>query len=93
MVFQGVQPTAPQLAVGSQPPVHLRKPLGSQPVPAELPLRAHAHEPGVAQDTKVLRHPGLAEAEPVDELADGSLTVTEQVKDAPALRLGEDVEG
>jgi hypothetical protein len=76
MVFEGVQSTAPQLAIGSQPPIHLRKPLRSQPVPAELPLRAHAHQPGVAQDTKVLRHAGLAQAEPVDELADGPLTVT-----------------
>ncbi len=50
MSFEGVQAAAPELAVRSQPPVHLGKRLGAQPIPAALPLRAHAHEARVAQD-------------------------------------------
>jgi hypothetical protein len=41
----------------------------------------------------VLRHPGLAQAEPIDELADRPLALTEEVEDAATLGLGEDVEG
>jgi hypothetical protein len=93
MPFEGVQPAAPQLPVGREPPVHLRKPLGPQPVQAALPVRPNAHQPGVAQHAQVLRYPGLGEAEPADELAHGPLTLPKEVENAPALRLGEDVEG
>jgi len=58
-----------------------------------LGIHARVDEPGIAEHPQVLRHRRLADGELVNELADGALAVAEQVEDAPALRLGEDVEG
>lgn len=93
MAFERVEAAAPEPAVGREPPINLRQRLGPHPVPAPLALGAHAHKTGVAQDAQMLRHPRLADLEPVDELPNGSFTVTEEIENAPALRLGEDVEG
>src|SRR5919112_698000 len=93
VAFERVQAPAPELAIGGKPPIHLGERLGPQLVPAPLALRAHAHKAGVAEHAQVLRHPGLADLEPVDQLPDGPFAVTEEVENAPTLRLGEDVEG
>jgi hypothetical protein len=93
MAFERVQAAAPELSIGGKPPIHVGERLGPQPVEASLTLRAHADEAGVTQDAQVLRHPRLAYLEPVDQLSNGPFALAEEVKDAPALRLGEDVEG
>jgi hypothetical protein len=41
----------------------------------------------------VLRHAGLAEAEPADQLAHRPLALAKQVEDVAAVRLGEHLEG
>jgi hypothetical protein len=93
MSFERVQAAAPELSIGGKPPIHVGERLGPQPVEASLTLRTHADEAGVTQDAQVLRHPRLADLEPVDQLSNGPFALAEEVKDAPALRLGEDVEG
>jgi hypothetical protein len=93
MAFERVQAATPELSIGGKPPIHVGERLGPQPVEASLTLRTHADEAGVTQDAQVLRHPRLADLEPVDQLSHGPFALAEEVKDAPALRLGEDVEG
>ena len=93
MVFERVEAAPPELAIGGKPPIHLGERLGPQPVKAPLALRPHAHKAGLAQHAQMLRHPGLAEREPVHQLPDGAFTVAEEVEDAPPLGFGEDVEG
>src|SRR5829696_1257176 len=93
MLFERVETATPELTIGGKPPIHVGERLGPQPVPAPLALRAHAHDTGVAQDAQMLRHPRLADREAVDQLADGPFAVTEEVENAPALRVREDVEG
>src|SRR5688572_26747738 len=93
MSFEGVEPPVPELAIGREPGVQLRERLGPQAVPAPPPARPDADEAGLAKHPQVLRHAGLAEPEPLDELADAALSVTEQLEDAPAHRLGQRVEG
>src|SRR5829696_4937991 len=93
MLFERVETATPELTIGGKPPIHVGERLGPQPVPAPLALSAHTHDTGVAQDAQMLRHPRLADREPVDQLADGPFAVTEQVENPPALRVREDVEG
>jgi len=93
MAFERVQAAAPELSIGRKPPIHVGERLGPQPVEASLTLGTHADEAGLAQDAQVLRHPRLAYLKPVDQLSNGPFALAEEVKDAPALRLGEDVEG
>src|ERR687897_1292518 len=93
MSFEGVEPAAPELPIGSEPGVELRERLGLQPVPAPPPLRPHADQAGLAEHAEVLRHAGLAEPEALDQLADAALTVTKQLEDATAHRLGQGIEG
>lgn len=93
MAFERVQAAAPELSIGGEPPIHVGERLGPQPVEASLTVGTHADEAGVTEDAQVLRHPGLADLEPVDQLSNGPFALAEEVKDAPALRLGEDVEG
>src|SRR5829696_8443999 len=92
MLFERVETATPELTIGGKPPIHVGERLGPQPVPAPLALSAHTHDTGVAQDAQMLRHPRLADREPVDQLADGPFAVTEQVENPPALRVREDVE-
>ena len=93
MSFEGVEPATPELAVWSEPGVQLRERLGPQPIPAPPPLWPHAHQAGLAKHPEVLRDAGLAETEALDELADTALTVTKQLEDATAHRLGQGIEG
>ena len=93
MAFERVKPSAPELAVGSQPGIELGERLGPEPVPAPLAIRAHAHEPGLAQHPEVLRHTGLAELEPLHELAHGPLPLAQELQDLAPSRLGENGKG
>ena len=60
----------------------------------DAPLRVGPdfNEARIPQHPQVLGDRGLAHASPFDEVADRPLPVTQQVKDAPAVRLGEHVE-
>jgi hypothetical protein len=51
------------------------------------------HEADRPQHAEVLGNPGLAEAEPIDELADGDLARADGVEEIAAARLGDGVEG
>jgi hypothetical protein len=88
VVFEAIQMSRPELAVGGEPLVELGERLRSDAVQAALPIRASLNEPGVLEDAEVLRHCWLADAELLDELPDGALAVAEQVEDRQPARLG-----
>jgi hypothetical protein len=88
MVFEAIQVSRPELAVGGEPLVELGERLRSDAVQAALRIRAGLNEPGVLEDAEVLRHRWLAEAELLDELPDRPLAVAEQVEDSQSARLG-----
>lgn len=67
--------------------------LGAQGVQAPLGVDPDPDEPGLPQHPQVLRHAGLAEAEPADQLAHRPLALAKQVEDVAAVRLGEHLEG
>ena len=56
------------------------------------PVGADEHEADRPQHAQVLGHLGLAEAEPVDELADGHLPGADGVEELATARLGDGVE-
>jgi hypothetical protein len=88
VVFEAIQVSRPQLAVGGEPLVELGERLRSDAVQAALRIRASLDEPGVLENAKVLRHRRLADAELLDELPDGPLAVAEEVEDRQPARLG-----
>ena len=57
------------------------------------PVHAHEHETDRPQHAEVLGHLRLAEAEPVDELADRRLPGAQRIEELPSARLGDGVEG
>ena len=79
VLFQRIQPAAPQLPIGSKPGIQLGERLGAKPVPAPLPVGPNPDEPGVAQHPQVLRNARLAEPQLLDELADGPLALTQKL--------------
>ena len=87
-----IERSAPQFSIRRQPLVDLHERLETQSVEPPLGVRADLDEPRVAKDPQVLRDGGLAEAQVVDEDADGPLAAPEQVEDVAARRLGEDSE-
>ena len=87
---RGDRPTG---AIGLEPGLDLVERARVDLVPALLRLAAHAHELGLAQHPQVLGHARLAQAEQVDELANGPGPLAQQIEDAPASGLGHDVEG
>ena len=93
VALEGVEPPGPQPPVGGEPRIDLRQRLGAHLVDAPLRVLAHGDEAALAQHAQVLRHAGLAHAERRDEVADGARALQEEVQDAPARGLGEDLEG
>ena len=83
---------APQSPVGGEPRVDLGERLGPEPVEPALGVGAHVDEAGLAQDPEVLRHGGLAQAEPVNQFADRALAVAQQVENRATGGFGEDGE-
>ena len=93
MPLEGVEALAPERPVGLQPPVDLGQGLGLQGVEASLGVDPDPDQPGLPQHPQVLRHAGLAEAEPADQLAHRPLALAKQVEDVAAVRVGEHLEG
>jgi hypothetical protein len=88
VIFEAIQVSRPELAVGGEPLVELGERLRSDAVQAALRIRAGRDEPGVLEDAEVLRHRWLAQTQLLDELPDGPLAVAEQVEDRQPARLG-----
>jgi hypothetical protein len=92
VVFELVEVRRPKLAIGRQPVVELYEWLGPNAIQAALRLRARLDQPRVFEDAEVLRDSWLTEADAVDEFADGSFPLAEQVEDLKPPRLGQDLE-
>jgi hypothetical protein len=88
VIFEAIQVSRPELAVGGEPLVELGERLRSDAVQAALRIRAGLDEPGVLEDAEVLRHRWLAQTQLLDQLPDGPLAVAEQVEDRQPARLG-----
>ena len=82
----------PEASVGGEPVVELDERLWPDAVQAALRVRARLDEAGLLQDAEMLGHRRLAEAEPVDELADRPLPIAKEVEDLEPARLGENLE-
>ena len=82
----------PELAVWLEPAVDVGERLGAQAVYPALRVDADFDESHIAQHAQVLRNGGLAHVERIHELADGALLLSQQVEQAPAIRLGDDLE-
>lgn len=92
MAFKKVEVGRPELTVGRQPLVELRKRLRPDPVQAALRVAARLDQPRSLEDAEVLGDGRLAERKAIHELADRPLTVAEQVEDREAPWLGKDLE-
>jgi hypothetical protein len=90
--FEVIEAGRPHPPVGLEPLVDRPEWLGAHSVEAALSVDPHVDEPCFAKDAKVLGDRRLAEAEAVDELADGPLGPNQQVKDPAAVGLREYVE-
>src|SRR4051812_41861272 len=92
MALQRVQPARPVAAVGLEPGVDLRERLRAQAGDAAPGGGSHADQPRLAEDPEVLGDARLADRQGLHELADRPLALAQQVEDAPARRLGQDLE-
>jgi hypothetical protein len=92
VVFEAVEVRCPEPAVGRQPVVELRERLRPNPIEAPLGIRPRFDQPRVLEDAEMLGNGGLAEADVVDELADRSFPVAEQIQDRDPARFGQDLE-
>jgi hypothetical protein len=93
VTFEGVEAGGPQRSIGGEPVVDLAERVGAHAVEAVLRGDTGFDEAGVAEHAQVFGDGGLADAEGVDEVADGALPVgAEEVEDAPAIGFGEDGE-
>jgi hypothetical protein len=91
VTFKSVQPIGPQPAVGPQPLVDFGERLRPQLVPPPLGVMTHPHKARLAEHAQMLRRAGLAQPELFDQLADRPGPLEEQIQDAPARGLGEDM--
>ncbi len=92
MVFEAIKVRRPELAVGREPIVELCERFQPDAVQAALRVCAHIDEPRLLEDTEMLGHGRLADAEAVDELADRPFAVAEQIEDRQPARLRKDLE-
>jgi hypothetical protein len=91
--LQAIQMLRPERAVGRQPRIELGQRLGPDPVQPTLSIRTRLDHSRVPEHPKVLRHGGLAQVEPIDELTNRPLTIAEKVEDGLSVGFGEDLEG
>jgi hypothetical protein len=93
---EGVEALVPEAAVALEPAVDLLQGRGVDGVQAPGAVGADGGEAVLAQDAQVLRHARLRDAElGLDDGTDGArglLAVGEELEDAPADRVAEDVE-
>src|SRR6266540_1693178 len=92
MALQRIETARPVAAIGLEPPVDLRQGLGAQAVNASLGVGSHADEARLAQHAQVLGNARLADRQRLDELTDRALALAQEVEDAAARRLGQDLE-
>src|SRR4051794_23726606 len=92
-----VEALRPERAEGAEPRVDLRQGSRVEGVEAAASVRAHGGEAALAQDLELHRHRRLADAErlrdDLDHVAGGPLALDQQLEDAPAHGVAEDVEG
>jgi len=93
VLLEGIETIAPESPVGLEPLVELGEGLRAQGVQTSLAVDPDPDQAGFPQHPKVLRHAGLAEAEPEDQLVHRSLPVPQQVEDVASVRLGKHLEG
>jgi hypothetical protein len=79
VALEGVEAPGPQPPVRPQPGVDLRERLGTDPVQASLRVDADLDQAGVPQHPQMLRHPRLAERDPLHQIADGELALADEV--------------
>jgi hypothetical protein len=91
--FQSIEVSCPERAIRSQPVVEGLKGLTAYPVQAALGVSAALDESGFFEHPKMLRDGGLTELQLIDEVPDGTLSVTKKVEDRPAAGLTQDIEG
>jgi hypothetical protein len=92
VVLQQIEARDPEFPVAGEPLVEIGERLGADPIEAPLRIDSGFDEPGVLQYAQVLRHGRLADAEVVDEGADGLFAVPEELEDRNAPRLCEYLE-
>ena len=93
MLAESVEGPAPERPVRRQPLVELDEWCRLQPVEPTSAVDPHLHEAGVPEHAQVLGDRWLAEAQPVDQVADGALPVTQEIEDLPAMWFGKGGEG
>jgi hypothetical protein len=91
--FQSIAVSCPEGAIGSQPVVERPKWFGAYPVQAALGVSSGLDESGFSEHPKMLRDGRLTEVQVIDDVPDGSLSVTKQVEDRPAAGLAQDIKG
>jgi hypothetical protein len=92
MGLQGVEAPGPQAPVGLEPGVDLAQRLGSQVIQAALTVHPHSDQACFSQDSQVLGDPGLAQAYTIDQFADRSLALPEEIENLPPRGLGQNRE-
>src|SRR5204862_3162732 len=91
--LQGIEAGTPQPAIWLDAGVDLGERRRAQLVPAPLRVLADLHEARLPQHAQVLRDPGLAEPERVDQLPHRPGSLPQEVQDAAPGRLGHYFEG
>jgi len=72
--------------------VQLPERLGPEAVDAPLGFGPRLDQSGVSQHLEVFGHGGLAQGQPLDQVSHRALLVDEQIQDASAVLLGENLE-
>lgn len=92
MLFKVVEARGPHPPVGRQPLVEHPERLRPYSVQATLRVGAHLDQAGLAQDAQVLGDGRLAQIEPLYQIAHRRFGRLQEIEDAPAVRLCEDLE-
>src|SRR4051812_7621095 len=91
-LFQPVEPLVPRVLVTLDPVVDRLEPPSVQPVDPLAAGVAYVDETHLAEDPQVLRHLGLTEPEPLDEVVHRPLALGEGIQDLPPPGFGHRVE-
>jgi hypothetical protein len=75
-----------------EPRVELHQRFRTEPVEPPLSIPANLDQPSVAQHLEVTRHARLMHPDRLDQLADGPLTLTDDIKDSPPGRFSDHLE-
>src|SRR5579872_2902083 len=92
LAFEPVEPRLPDGSIARRPFGQLAERLRPQRVQPAPALGPDSHEVGVLEDRQLARHSWLPDVDHRHELADRALARSEGFDDAPAGRVGEDLE-